>query len=133
MTSTVIYKNGLATVCEHLESHTIIHTAAPRDNHGDGSSFSPTDLTATSLAACMLSIMGIYAAQHEIDLQDSYAEVTKVMYSEPRRIGEIIIVLHMKHNITDDKLYKVLERVANSCPVAKSLHPDIKKHITYHW
>lgn len=133
MTSKVIYKNGLATVCEHLESHTSIRTAAPKDNQGDGSAFSPTDLTATSLAACMLSIMGIYAAQHDIDLQDSYAEVTKVMYSEPRRIGEIIISIHMQHNISDEKTYKILERVANSCPVAKSLHPDIKKQVSYHW
>jgi putative redox protein len=133
MTSKVIYKNGLSTICEHIESSAIIHTAAPKDNHGDGSNFSPTDLTATSLAACMLSIMGIYAREHDLNIENSFAEVKKVMHSEPRRIGEIHVHFKMQHENLDEKHFKILERVAHACPVGKSLHPDLKQVVSFEW
>ena len=130
MTSTVEYKGNLRTEAIHIESGTKIITDAPKDNFGNGESFSPTDLLATSLSACMLSIMGIVAKRDNIDLIGLTTEVTKVMYSEPRRVGEIHVKLFMPHGL-DEKQRKLLEHAANTCPVAKSLHPDIIQKIEF--
>lgn len=131
ITSTVEYKGNLRTEAIHLESGTIILTDAPKDNQGNGESFSPTDLTATSLASCMLSIMGIVARRDNIDIVGIKTEVTKVMYAEPRRIGEIHVKLMMPKNNYSEKERKLLENAAYTCPVAKSLHPDIIQKIEF--
>ena len=133
MTSSIVYKGNLKTICTHLESGNQIVTAAPKDNQGDGDAFSPTDLTATSLGACMLSIMGIKAREMNIDLKSTKAEVTKVMYSEPRRIGEIHVKISFPEleALEDEKNRAIFERVAMKCPVYYSLHPDIIKKVEF--
>jgi len=130
MTSTVVYKGNLKTEARHTESETIIFTDAPKDNNGTGASFSPTDLLATSLASCMLTIMGIVARREEILMTGLKTEVTKIMYAEPRRVGEIHIRFFMPDNLTE-KAKKLLENAANTCPVAKSLHPDLLQKIEF--
>ena len=130
-TSKVIYLNGLRTNAVHLSSGNQIVTDAPTDNHGKGEAFSPTDLAATSLAACMLTVMGIYAQNNCIDMTDSSAEVTKIMNTEgPRRIAAIHVDLTLRtKNALDDKLKSIFENIARTCPVARSLHPDIDQQI----
>lgn len=130
-TSKVIYKGNLRTEATHLESGTVIFTDAPKDNQGNEESFSPTDLLATSLSSCMLSIMGIVARRDNIDIVGIETEVTKIMYAEPRRVGEIHVKLTMPKKNYDEKQRKLLEHAAYTCPVAKSLHPDIKQVIEF--
>jgi len=132
-TSKVIYQGDLRTESTHLQSGTTILTDAPTDNHGKGEAFSPTDMVANSLATCMFSIMGIKARAMEIDIENSTAEVTKVMQADPRMISEIIVNFEMKTAEIDDKSKVILERAALTCPVFLSLHPDIKKTINFNW
>ena len=131
-TSKVIYKGDLRTESTHLQSGTTILTDAPTDNHGRGEAFSPTDMVANSLATCMFSIMGIKAKAMDIDLVDSTAEVTKIMQAEPRKISEIIVSFEM-NAVVDEKSKTILERAAMTCPVFLSLHPDIKKTVSFNW
>lgn len=135
MTSTVTYKGALRTNCLHLQSDTAILTDAPKDNHGKGEAFSPTDLVATALAACALSIMGIKATAMGIDnkLIGTKVDVTKIMYAEPRRIGEIIIQFQFPQSDFTEKEKKIFENAAMTCPVFLSLHPDVKKEISFSW
>ena len=132
MTSRVTYTGELRTRCVHLRSGDEFITDAPVDNNGLGQAFSPTDTVATGLASCMLTMMGIKARDMEVDLKKSYAEVTKHMAADPRRISQIDVELHMPAAITD-KHKKILEYTARNCPVIFSLHPDIKKEIVFHW
>lgn len=132
MTSKVVYKGDLRTESTHLQSGTVILTDAPTDNHGRGEAFSPTDMVANSLATCMFSIMGIKAKQMAVNIEESTAEVTKIMQAEPRTIKEIVIHFEM-NNVVDDKTKTILERAAMTCPVYLSLHPDILKTITFKW
>lgn len=128
-TSKIEYLGELRTEATHLQSGNQILTDAPTDNHGKGEAFSPTDLVATALGSCMISIMGIKLLGSGKDIKGAMADVTKVMYSEPRRIGEI----HVKINVPDadfsEKEKQILINAAHACPVAKSLHPDIKQII----
>ena len=134
MTSNIIYKGELRTEATHLQSNTIIYTDAPKDNHGKGEAFSPTDLVATALGSCMISIMGIVAMKEGITPVDgAIAEITKVMYAEPRRIGEIHVKLIFPKHAYTDKEKKIYEHAAHTCPVAKSLHPDIKQVVEFIW
>ena len=134
MTSKVIYQGSLRTNCEHLQSGQQIITDAPTDNNGKGEAFSPTDLLATSLAACMITVMGIKATANAWNIDDTELQVTKIMASDPRRVSEIIIELNMPRDRTfDDKTKKILENTARTCPVALSLHPDIKQNIIFNW
>ncbi|WP_291113594.1 OsmC family protein [Flavobacterium sp. UBA6135] len=132
MTSRVIYNGDLRTTSVHLQSGTEILSDAPKDNHGKGEAFSPTDLVANSLATCMFSIMGIKARDLNVDLRESTAMVTKIMQSEPRKIARIEIIFEMVISV-DEKTKTILERAALTCPVYLSLHPDIEKIITFHW
>jgi putative redox protein len=133
-TSFVKYLGGLRTESEHLASKNLIITDAPTDNHGKGEAFSPTDLMATSLANCMLTVMGIKAQQEGMTpIDGTTAEVTKVMYAEPRRVGEIHIKLIFPKNNFSDKEKKIYEHTANTCPVGKSLHPELKQVIEFIW
>ena len=131
-TSTITYVGDLRTVCIHLQSGTQILTDAPTDNHGKGEAFSPTDLVATALGSCMVSIMAIKSKDLNLDLKDSTLEVTKIMQAEPRKIAKIIVVLNMTI-VPDEKTKIILERAAMTCPVFLSLHPDIEKEITFNW
>lgn len=133
-TSLVEYKGHLRTIAIHLQSGNEIVTDAPKDNHGKGEAFSPTDLTATSLACCMLSIMGIAAKKEDMTpIEGAKAEVLKIMYAEPRRIGEIQITITMPTSAYSERERKIYEHAAHTCPVAKSLHPDIKQNIQFIW
>lgn len=132
MTSKVTYISELRTECLHLRSSNTYITDAPVDNNGKGEAFSPTDTVATGLASCMLTVMGIKARDLKLKLDGSTAEVTKIMASNPRRISEIKIVLHM-NVAADQKQHTILERTGLNCPVHHSLHPDIKKDIQFNW
>ncbi len=132
MTSKVTYTGELRTTCTHLRSGNRFITDAPVDNNGLGQAFSPTDTVATGLASCMLTVMGIKAREMGVDLTNSTAEVTKIMASEPRRISEINVKLSLPSKVSE-KQRKILEHTANTCPVHKSLHPDIKRDISFHW
>jgi uncharacterized OsmC-like protein len=131
-TAKITYQGELRTTCIHLQSGTEILTDAPTDNHGRGEAFSPTDLVATALGSCMVSIMAIKSKDLNINLEDSTVEITKIMQSEPRKISEIIVTLNMSIG-ADDKTRIILERAAMTCPVLLSLHPDIKKEVTFNW
>ncbi len=132
MTSKVTYIGELRTTSVHVQSGTEILSDAPKDNHGKGEAFSPTDLVANSLATCMISIMGIKSKDLNVDLTGSTVEVTKIMQAEPRKISKIITVLNMNLE-ADDKTKTILERAAMTCPVMLSLHPDIEKEVTFNW
>ena len=132
MTSKVTYIGELRTTSIHLQSGTEILSDAPKDNHGKGEAFSPTDLVANSLATCMISIMGIKSKDLNVDLTGSTAEVTKIMQAEPRKIAKIEVVFNMTIS-PDDKTKIILQRAAMTCPVLLSLHPDIEKEIAFNW
>ena len=132
MTSKVTYLGGLRTEAQHLASQEIIITDAPKDNQGKGEAFSPTDLVATALASCMITIMGIKARDLGIDLTGTQAEITKIMGTEPRRISALHIQLTFNSSF-DSKTQTLLERAALTCPVAHSLHPDIRQEVLFIW
>ena len=132
MTSKVTYLGELRTQCRHLRSGNEFITDAPLDNNGRGEAFSPTDTVATALASCMLTVMGIKAQSMDLELKGAYAEVTKKMAANPRRISGIEVSLYFSSAI-EEKERGVLERVGNTCPVIQSIHPDIETVIQYHW
>lgn len=130
MTSRVVYKGDLRTECEHLQSKSFFITDAPLDNQGKGEAFSPTDTVATALASCMLTIMGIKARDLALDISGTYAEVTKFMEVNPRRISGIKLVFTVKGALSGKEKI-ILENAAKTCPVIYSLHPDITKDISF--
>lgn len=132
MTSKITYLGELRTSSIHIQSGSEIISDAPTDNNGKGAAFSPTDTVANSLGTCMFTLMGIKAAEMNVDLSNATAEITKVMATEPRRISEIHIVFNITAEL-DNKIKTILERTAMTCPVYYSLHPDIKKIITFNW
>lgn len=132
-TSTVKYLGSLRTEATHLKSKQQIITDAPTDNHGKGEAFSPTDLVATSLASCMVSIIGIQSNTSNIKLGDISANITKIMSSAPRRISEIKVDLFFTNHQYSDKEKKIIENAAKTCPVALSLHPDIIQTVTFNY
>ena len=134
MTSTVIYEGELRTVARHLASGSRIETDAPVDNQGKGERFSPTDLVATALGSCMLTIMGMKARDLAVDLKDTRIEIQKLMKSDPRRIGGIHLTFHFPDSLQlTEKQRLILERAGNTCPVRYSIHPDIEVLIGYNW
>ena len=133
MTSKVVYQGKLRTEAIHLKSGNIIITDAPTDNHGKGEAFSPTDLAATSLASCILTIMGITADKRGIDMSGAIAEVTKVMASNPRRIQQIVINISMPEKNYSDSEKKILEKAAHHCPVGLSLAEETEEVISINW
>ena len=133
MTATVTYESNLRTTCLHLQSGSVFETDAPTDNKGKGERFSPTDLIATGLGACLITTMGIKAESMDIALDGAKVEVTKVMVSDPRRIGKIIVHATIPSLNLDDKTKEILERVGRTCPVERSLHPDVELDIQFNW
>ena len=128
----IIYSGELRTWATHLKSGEDIITDAPVDNQGKGEAFSPTDLVASALGSCMLTIMGITARTQGINIDGAHATVKKVMGEDPRRISEIHIALTFKEPVSE-KHQKILERAAYHCPVSKSLHPDLKEVVTFNY
>jgi putative redox protein len=133
MTSKIVYEGNLRTRMTHLYSGTEVLTDAPLDNQGLAQAFSPTDIVATALGSCMMTIMGIKARDMQLDLKGTVIEVTKVMAANPRRISEVLITIQFPNNSFSDKEKTILENAARTCPVAHSLHPDIKLEITFKW
>lgn len=131
MTSTVEYLGNLRTTCVHLKSRNEIITDAPTDNNGKGEAFSPTDLVATALASCMITIMGIKAGSLQIDLKGTKAEITKIMASSPRKISEVQIQIKFPENNWPETIKNSLKVVALNCPVAKSVHPEILQKVEF--
>lgn len=134
MTSQIIYKGELRTIATHLQSGTSIETDAPTDNQGKGERFSPTDLVATALGTCMVTTMAIKARTMDINLDGTRMDVTKVMVSDPRRIGKIIVHVFFPEGLgLDEKQKDLLERTARTCPVERTLHPDVELDMVFNW
>jgi putative redox protein len=134
MTSTVIYEGELRTVATHLQSGTEIGTDAPVDNQGKGELFSPTDLVATALGACMATTMGIKARDLQVDLRGMKLSILKIMKPDPRRIAGINVVFEFPETLrVDEKQRTILERTAHTCPVTYSLHPDLEVKVEFNW
>ena len=130
MISKIEYKGELRTEAVHLRSGKRIITDAPIDNQGKGEAFSPTDLVATALGSCMMTIMGIVAEREGIILNGTTAEVEKVMHTSPRRIGEVKIKIKFIQKLNRDQKDK-LERAAKSCPVSGSLSENLKETVEF--
>ena len=127
------YLGGLRTQARHGPSSSTLLTDAPVDNHGKGEAFSPTDLCATAFGTCMLTIMGIYAERHGIDLRGTTVRVEKEMIAAPvRRIGSLATEIRIPLP-GDHPQREALERAALTCPVHQSLHPDVAKPVTFLW
>lgn len=135
MTSTVIYEGNLRTVATHIHSGSVIETDAPLDNQGLAERFSPSDLVATALGSCMLTIMGIKARDMNVDLGGTKIDLQKIMKSDPRRIGGINLTFSFPEHLqsADEKTRTVLERAAHTCPVIYSINPDIEVKISFNW
>jgi len=130
-TSRVEYNGGLRTTCTHLKSGRQFITDAPTDNNGKGEAFSPTDLVATSYASCMLTIIGIHCNKSGLSFENGIAEVTKIMGDAPRRISRLELELNLSGNGWDEETCDRIKKVAEACPVAKSVDPDMDVSITY--
>jgi putative redox protein len=127
----ILYNGDFRCTSTHGPSQTILATDAPKDNHGRGESFSPTDLAATSLATCIMTTMAILTRNDGIVLNGMRAEVEKHMTSTaPRRIAKIVVRIHLPTGIKADVRPR-LERIAHQCPVALSLHPEVQQEITF--
>lgn len=134
MTSTVTYEGNLRTVCTHVRSGSSIETDAPVDNNGKGERFSPSDLVATALGTCMLTIMGMRANEMNVDLKDVKIEVEKIMKSDPRRIGGINLTFHFPDSLSlNARQQTILQRAAETCPVAYSINPEIELNVNFNW
>ena len=126
------YQGNLRTTVKHLDSGSIIETDAPKDNHGLGETFSPTDMVCTALASCILTIMAIAVEKNGININGTKAMVTKTMGNNPRRISKIDIELTFTKDY-DAKTKIILERAAFNCPVHQSLSEKVEKNILFHY
>ena len=133
MTSTVVYEGDLRTTCTHLRSGNAFETDAPVDNNGKGERFSPTDLMATSLATCMITVMGIKARTMGFDLNDVKVDVEKIIKADPRRVGGINLFFHFPEALQklDDASKQILMHAGNTCPVQYSIHPNIEVKVDW--
>jgi putative redox protein len=133
VTIDIEYKGDLRTEAVHQPSGTHLNTDAPKDNQGKGESFSPSDLVATALGSCMMTIMGIAARNMNVDLKGTQVTVQKEMVAVPlRRIGKLGVQIKVPTKLTDEQKKK-LEQAAMTCPVHKSLHPDVQMPIEFIW
>ena len=132
MISVVNYLGNLRTESIHTSSNDRIVTDAPLDNNGKGEAFSPTDLVASSLSSCILTVIGIVSKQINYDLTNTKSSVKKLMGNNPRRIVKIEVKIEFS-NSADSRTRSIIEKTALNCPVAKSLHPDIKQNISFVW
>lgn len=133
----VRYQGGLRCVARHAQSGTTLQSDAPVDNHGRGESFSPTDLLATSLGTCMLTVMGILAKKRGWQIEGLDVHIAKHMSKQlPRRVETLAAKLSLPRELGDllsAAARAELEETANNCPVRLSLHPQIDVPITFDW
>lgn len=127
-----LYLGDLRTEITHVQSGNKLMTDAPTDNHGKGEYISPTDMVAAALGSCMFTLMGIAAQRLNIDMKGARVDIQKVMGTDPRRIVEIKLDFYLPGDYSD-KDKRILENAAATCPVGKSLHPDLKETVTYHY
>jgi putative redox protein len=130
-TITTLYPGDLRTLATHLASSNTLITDAPVDNNGRGEAFSPTDLVCAALGSCMMTIMGIVGRRQNLDLEGTRIDITKIMASDPRRIAEVVLHFTLPPNNFSEKERALLEHAARTCPVALSLHPDLKQTVTF--
>jgi putative redox protein len=130
-TAKVVYQGELRVLSTHVRSEQQILTDAPPDNNGKGEAFSPTDLLATSLITCMITMMGIAAEKNDWEMGEVVGEVEKIMASAPRRVAGINIFLLFRNHDLSETEKSFLEQTALNCPVAKSIHPDIATHVKF--
>ena len=128
-----IYLGELRTENEHLQSGNKVITDAPTDNRGKGEYFSPTDLLATALGSCIMTIMGIKARDNGIDIEGTQVDVIKIMASDPRRVAEVIVEFTFPAKNYTDEEKQLVESVAGVSPVPLSLHPDLIQTIKFNW
>ena len=126
MTSKVVYLGDLRTECTHIQSGTKIITDAPLDNQGKGEAFSPTDLLATSLASCMMTIIGIYCKNHVINFDSCTAEIGKIMGVNPRKVEKIIVHMDFTGNNWDSSTLEKVIIAGKTCPVAKTIEDSVQ-------
>ena len=127
------YEGGLRCAAVHTPSKTKLLTDAPVDNQGKGESFSPTDLVATALGTCILTTMAIVAERHGWKMDGSEATVVKHMVADPaRRIGKLVVTIKMR-GAFDERARETLERTAHTCPVHKSLAPNVEIPVSFEW
>lgn len=131
---TAVYQGNLRTLCTHEASGQTLQTDAPVDNHGKGEFFSPTDLLATAVGSCILTLMGIAAEQkYKVDITGTQVSIDKTMSSTPpRRVAQLDIQVTVPHSFSPE-IQAGIEKAALTCPVHESLHPDIKQNITFNW
>jgi len=132
-TSKTEYLGNLRTEAVHLRSGNKVITDAPIDNNGKGEAFSPTDLVATALSSCMITLMGIGANNHDFVLGPARAEIEKIMGSNPRRIQEVVVQIEIEDTGYSDKQKAILETAAINCPVAKSLSTDLVQTVSFRY
>ncbi|MGD1839861.1 MAG: OsmC family protein [Thermonemataceae bacterium] len=126
------YQGNLRTHNKHVSSGNTLLTDAPTDNQGKGEAFSPTDLVSAALGSCMMTIMGIWATKNQVSLEGTTWETTKKMTSQPRKIASIEITFHFPSGLQlSQETRAQLEKVAKSCPVALSLHPEVKQVVHF--
>ncbi|MGB9202340.1 MAG: OsmC family protein [Terriglobales bacterium] len=129
----IVYNGELRCLATHQPSSTVLATDAPKDNHGKGESFSPTDLVATALGTCILTMMGIAAQSMQIDLSGTKVVVRKEMVAKPvRRIGTLAVTIDVPLSLGEAQRQKLIN-VAMTCPVHKSMHPDVQMPIEFRW
>jgi putative redox protein len=126
------YVDGLKMELTHGPSGTAIRTAAPVDNQGDGSSFSPTDLLATALGSCMVTTMAIVAQREGIPFSGASFQLEKHMRSDPRRVGAVPVRIRMPEGLTPEQRER-LEHIARTCPVARSLSPEVEQQVEFEY
>jgi len=134
MTSKIIYTGNLRTTATHLKSGTVMETDAPIDNNGKGERFSPTDLVATALGSCMITLMGIAAQNHDVNIDGTECEIEKIMTANPRKIGEVKIWMKVHGSLNfSEKEKTILKNAALTCPVYRSLNEEMQKTVEFQW
>jgi len=126
-TSRVTYTGDLRTEALHVKSGQVFITDAPTDNQGRGEAFSPTDLLATSLGACAITVVGIASRTHGFNVDGTVIKITKIMASDPRRVSEVVVEMDFPPVKYSDKEKQIIRHTINTCPVGQSLHPDLKQ------
>ena len=130
---TAIYEGNLRCAATHGPSQSVLETDAPADNHGQGARYSPTDLVATALGTCMMTTMAILTQRHEVDLTGTAVRVEKHMTAEPpRSIARLMTRISIPLP-GDHPQREIIERAALTCPVHRSLHPDVEKTVIFEW
>ena len=132
-TSELIYQGNLRANATHLQSGTVIETDAPIDNNGKGEKFSPTDLMATSLGCCALTVMAIEANRLGVNIDGTCVQVKKIMGVNPRRVVGIEVNMHVTHTGCSQTQQDKLIETGLNCPVSKSLHPDLVQDFKFNF